>query len=504
MKIQLHGRGAGRGDVLVCEARAGETVLSALARAGLALSAPCGGRGLCGKCKIRLLRGRLKDPPEADGIFLACRGTPDSDIVVEFLSQEEVLENELGTESRAEVSSPVSQAFVPPSGRTGVALDIGTTTVSAQLIDLDRAAPIGVRSELNNQRVFGADVMSRINAAKNGKTGELFALINHQIEGLLQYFITTYHLPGIEKLTVSGNTTMLHLFMNVDPSGMGEVPFTPVFLEQKELSGKELSLSAEQVLLLPSISAFVGGDIVSGLTALDILKEGEASLLIDIGTNGEMALYHGGRLFCCSTAAGPAFEGAEISCGMGSVAGAINKVSEEGGEVLFTTIGSEAPRGICGCGLIDAVALMRGRGTIDETGAFSDETMEGFRITGNISIINRDIRQFQLAKSAIMSGIKILCKNAGLALDEIKNVFIAGGFGFFIDQENAVKTGLLPREFLGRIYVCGNLSLKGAAKCLTDKAFLSSCAGILAKSEVTDLAADPAFMDEFAENMLFE
>ncbi|MDR2101776.1 MAG: ASKHA domain-containing protein [Treponema sp.] len=482
-----------RGVDRVCTAGPGETVLSALARGGVAISAPCGGRGFCGKCKVRLVAGSISgvtpDPAGYPaGLFSACRAFPLSDITIALVQDETLAEN-------------------PPPGVKNlpgavVALDIGTTTLSARLLDPDTGEAAETLSQLNDQRVFGADVMSRIGAARSGKTGELFSLINRQTFRVLEDFKNRYNIKKIERLMVSGNTTMLHLFANTDPSGMGELPFTPVFLEKREYAGAEFDLPAERITLLPSISAFIGGDIVAGLAALDILNIPGPSLFIDIGTNGEMALSQGGELFCCSTAAGPAFEGAEISCGMGSVKGAVNKVEDAGGGIRFTTIGGAPPRGICGCGLIDAVALMLKRGIIDETGAFCGE--EDFCIAPGVTINQRDIRQFQLAKSAILSGVRILCKNAALKPEGPVNVFIAGGFGFYIDKKNAVKAGLLPGEFLDRIYVCGNLSLQGAAAALTDAAFLETCGGIIQHSRVTELAADPAFTEEFAENMLFE
>jgi uncharacterized 2Fe-2S/4Fe-4S cluster protein (DUF4445 family) len=298
---------------------------------------------------------------------------------------------------------------------------------------------------------------------------------------------------------------MLHLFVNADPSGMGEIPFTPVFLEERELPGKALSLNAENVTVFPSISAFVGGDITAGLAVLDILNAASPSLLVDIGTNGEMALFNPGlppdkNILCCSTAAGPAFEGAEISNGMGGVSGAISGVEIVNGNVSLTTIGNAPPRGICGSGLIDAVAVMLKQGIIDETGLME---APHFTLAENVSIINKDIRQFQLAKSAIFSGIKILCKSSGLELCDIKNVYIAGGFGFFIKRENAISSGILPKEFLDRITVSGNLSLQGAESLLSGNNFMDRCKKIIRHCSVIDLAKDPAFMDEFAENMLF-
>jgi uncharacterized 2Fe-2S/4Fe-4S cluster protein (DUF4445 family) len=479
------------------EPEPGESVLSALGRAGFVLSAPCGGRGVCGKCKVKLLSGELLNcTPDSAGEFLACRGVPAGDISIAFLQDEGFIENEESSFHEASVPSRTAK-------RVGAALDIGTTTLSARLIDMDTLRPIATYSALNDQRVLGADVITRIQAARSGRTRELYNLVNRQTERILRLFIEKYDLDRIETLAVSGNTTMLHLFTNTDPSAMGEVPFTPVFLEKRELNGPELALSADRVILLPSISAYVGSDIVSGLAFLDILREEKPCILIDIGTNGEMALCNRGQILCCSTAAGPAFEGAEISCGIGSVRGAVNKVEMKGGRIGFTTIGGAPVRGICGSGLIDAVAVMMDEEIIEEGGAFADDGCRGFTITGGVTLVNRDIRQVQLAKSAIMSGIKLLCKNAGLGLGEIEKVYIAGGLGFFIDKQNAVKIGLLPGEFLEKISICGNLSLKGAVQSLGDPAFLQRCGTIIEKSRLFELASDPLFMDVFAENMLF-
>jgi uncharacterized 2Fe-2S/4Fe-4S cluster protein (DUF4445 family) len=283
---------------------------------------------------------------------------------------------------------------------------------------------------------------------------------------------------------------------------------------------------------MPGIAAFVGGDIVSGLAVLDILSLPEKSLFLDIGTNGELALWSGGRIRCCSTAAGPAFEGAEISCGMGALPGAINKISAGGpdggpdsgladnaggrsltggpdGGLRFTTIDNAPPKGICGCGLIDALALMLKTGAIDETGALADGFEDGWPLwvsaSGNerISLSGRDVRQYQLAKSAIRSGIELLCAASGLAPGELDTVYIAGGLGFFIDLENAIATGILPGEFRGKTAVCGNLSLRGAVRSLGCSGFAETCRRITAKSETLELASDPGFMDAFAENMLF-
>ncbi|MDR0455359.1 MAG: ASKHA domain-containing protein [Treponema sp.] len=491
MKISLHN------SPVICNAQTGESVLLACARAGFILSAPCGGRRRCGKCKVRLLDGRVGgDTPDSEGWVRACAAVPLTDITIDC-GEITAAENGHAPTERA----PAERRFAE-SARTGVALDIGTTTVSARLIDVDTALALDTISVLNDQRSFGADVMSRVSAAQKGKTAELFTLINRQTQRILELFQQRNGIQTIEHLAVSGNTVMLHLFLNVDPSGMGKLPFSPVFLAEKMLKGEVLALSVENITVLPSIAAFIGGDITAGLAALDIMNIPGPSLFIDIGTNGEMALVNRGNIICCSTAAGPAFEGAEISCGMGGVAGAISGVEWNGNSVSVTTIGNVPPVGICGSGLVDAVAVMLKQGIIDETGFMADSA-KGFYPAPGIGVSAADIRQFQLAKSAILSGIKILCKNAGLHTADIRQVFVAGGFGFFINKQNAVTTGIFPPEFFDRLSVCGNLSLQGAAQCLVTENFLGTCRQIAAQCSVIDLAADPSFMDEFAQNMLF-
>jgi uncharacterized 2Fe-2S/4Fe-4S cluster protein (DUF4445 family) len=490
-----------------CEAGEGESLLDILKRWGVSMDAPCGGHQRCGKCRVRVLSGSFtgKGSPDSagsppSGIFengwvQACAVYPASDLFLAPPGRE---------------TFPVSGSPGPEGkriGRAGLALDIGTTTVCLRMLNLDTGEAADTLSTLNDQRIYGADVMSRIGVARDGKTGELFSRINTQVAGLLSLFIKKWKAEKVEQLSVAGNATMLHLFVNADPSAMGAIPFTPVFLEARTLPGSDLSLPVETVKLLPSISAFVGADITAGIAVTGMTEQNKTSLLVDIGTNGEMALFHRGKLFCCSTAAGPAFEGAGISCGTGSIAGAINRVSRHEGKLVVSVIddsGTEAvPAGLCGSGLVDAIAIMLEEGVVDETGAFTDEDAESFPIAEGIAITRADVRQFQLAKSAILSGIKILCKTAGLEPSAVEQVYIAGGLGFHISMDSAVRTGLLPSCFRDRASVCGNTSLEGASRCLTDPRFFSLCTGIAAMGSTVELAADPAFMDEFTENMLF-
>jgi uncharacterized 2Fe-2S/4Fe-4S cluster protein (DUF4445 family) len=383
-----------------------------------------------------------------------------------------------------------------------VALDIGTTTVQAQLVDLDTGKILDSFSALNDQRRFGADVISRISAAQNGKLDDLFTAVNNQVECILKSFIQKSNLSGIEKCVVSGNTTMLHLFCRTDPSAMGVAPYTPVFLQERHFNGKELSLSAENVVLLPGISAFVGADITAGLAFVDIIGKGEDALFVDFGTNGEMAIWKKDekRLFCCSTAAGPCFEESEISCGLSA------------------------------SDFIDAVADMRRQGVIDETGALADNLAQtGFSLADRKIITQKDIRQFQLAKSAIYSGVRTLCRTARIEIKNFDSVYIAGGLGFSLNPENAAAVGLLPKEFAGnpvevktvnygnlaavkndnysntavKTSVCGNTSLLGAVESLKDTSFLPRCYEIISRAETVELANDRYFTAAFEHNMLF-
>ncbi|MCL2440414.1 MAG: ASKHA domain-containing protein [Treponema sp.] len=364
---------------------------------------------------------------------------------------------------------------------TGIAIDIGTTTIQAQLVDLDTGIILETFSALNNQRCFGADIMSRISAAQNGKLNELFSIVNSQIENILLYFLKKYNLSSISKCIVSGNTVMLHIFCNIDPSGMGVSPYTPVFLQEKFFPGKELSLSAENIILLPAISAFIGADITAGLTVVDFINKKEDSIFIDIGTNGEIAVWKEKekRLFCCSTAAGPCFEETGISCGLNA------------------------------SDFINVIAEMKYRGAIDKTGALTGEYAEtGYPVIGNSGFITqKDVRQFQLAKSAIISGIKTICKISGFNLKNTGTVYIAGGIGFHINLDNAVNSGLLPQEFTDssgiKTEVCGNTSLKGAVKCLNTPDFLQLCRKIISCAETADLANDKYFTAAFLYNMEF-
>jgi uncharacterized 2Fe-2S/4Fe-4S cluster protein (DUF4445 family) len=499
-----------------CQAGQGETVLAALVRAGLPMPAPCGGRGICGNCRLTLLKGKAETSGNKIKIrqsFCACNTTAITDIKA-ALPEGEITGWPLSVMPKAKKTA--KKATDNKKRRLGLGLDLGTTTIQAELVDLDAGISLETVSVLNDQRSFGSDVMTRIAAARGGKSFEICAIINRQIEDLLRRFLEAHSHSKIEQCTISGNTAMLHFFAREDTSAMGESPYTPVFLEEKHFKGKDLSLSAENITLLPGISAFVGADVVSGLAYLDIMNKNENALFIDIGTNGEIAVWKDSekKLLCCSTAAGPCFEGAEISCGMGALPGALNRISlkkepaalnwNKFGSLYYTVIGGVHTRGICGAGLIDAVAVMKELEVFDESGALlKDHKRDGFPVTLELTVTQKDLRQFQLAKSAIFSGIKILTGAASLSFQDLHASYIAGGLGVFINLENAASVGLIPAELIPKTAVCGNTSLKGAVKSLTDSTFIQRCREIISHSSAVDLALDGGFSDTFAENMMF-
>ena len=293
---------------------------------------------------------------------------------------------------------------------------------------------------------------------------------------------------------------MLHIFLKEDISSFGYYPFTPVFLNTQIKRGKEVGIDSNLVVVLPSFSSFVGADLVCGAVAVDLLKSN--SLLVDLGTNGEMLLYYNGKLLSTSVAAGPAFEGADIECGIGGVEGAINKVYIKDGKIAYETIGGKEPIGICGSGLIDAISCMLNDGVIDETGAFLCDT-DRFYISDSVYITSSDVRKFQLAKSAVRSGIEVLLENLNLGKSDIDNLYISGGLGYYIDITNAVKLGVIPKELESKVVISGNTAGIGAKMCLLSKSVLKTTEEISVTATNVDLSSNPMFTDQFMENMFF-
>ncbi len=462
---------------------------------------PCGGNGTCGKCKIY-----IKD----EGYITSCLYRTEQDIEISLPDPAEA--NILVSQYKHTRQLPLNPGKVSSLSAypLGIAIDIGTTSVVYYLMNLITGALVETRAIMNPQTKYGADVISRINYCIQNSGGlkkiqkEMLDMINDQIRD----FAASEGVTPKEfiKLTVSGNTTMLHLLLGEDPSSLAFVPFKPVFLEQKILKAKELGLVCNEeaeIIILPSVSAYVGADIVSGLASLSIPDGIHNYLFIDIGTNGEMAIVSGDKIYACATAAGPAFEGANISCGMPALEGAISSFSNG----KYNTIGDQAPKGICGSGLIDVTAYLVREGIVKSDGEISEEFILHDNTTNEqnskISISQKDIRELQLAKSAILSGINILVKKAGLKPEDIEALYLAGGFGNYINIENAVDVGLIPKELKEKVIPIGNASGTGAMLALKSESFYGILESLIKRTEHIELSEDEDFALEFAVNMGF-
>jgi uncharacterized 2Fe-2S/4Fe-4S cluster protein (DUF4445 family) len=403
----------------------------------------------------------------------------------------------------------------------GAAVDIGTTTVVAYLYDCGKAIQLGAASRINSQASLGVDVISRIKYCSDFENGlqTLNSAIISDINSLLEELAKSQGISAddVRHIVVTGNTTMLHLFAGISPVSMGVLPFKPESLFGAYYDSGKLGLFAKhsKVYLMPCISAFVGGDITAAILASGLYKENELCALLDIGTNGEVALGSSDFLYVTSTAAGPAFEGAQISCGMAGVPGAINRVYPYNGAIEVTTIGDKPAQGICGSGLLDAVALMVSSGLVDETGRIDEsEAMSryivesdgqpGIEIGPGIIITQKDIREIQTAKAAIAAGLEALLHHAGKTMEDISKIYLAGGFGNFMDPGSAIKVGLLPRQAVGSIRAIGNAAGTGAIMALLSDEYKQTCEEIAKTGRHVELGSNPVFFERYIENMYFK
>ena len=485
-----------------------------LAKNGYPVTADCGGKGTCGKCRVFLISGTFwgdaakttVEEPDADGMIRSCHAwCPDGGAEIRLVETvggglTEVITDH---ENKTETSDSASHLL-------GAALDIGTTTLAMALVDRSNGDIVRTVSRRNPQRSFGADVMSRIGAVSEDAENlrVMQSVLLDAIRSMLDELC--HDSDAVPKtMTVAGNTTMLHLFLGVSPVGMGAYPFTPAFLEMKTIPGKDLGLPFETVTTMPGAHAFIGGDVTAGVRLLKLSDADEPVMLIDIGTNGEMVLFtgknHGSRFYAASAAAGPALEGAGISTGVGGIRGAVSSVSEVNGQIFTKTIGDEAPVGICGSGLIDLAAILLARDELDATGYLEDEpvtyaeTSDGTPLT----LTQEDVRALQLAKSAMRAGMEALCDAADIPLDSLSGVAVAGGLGYYMNLDSACAIGLLPIELRTKLRTVGNTALGGAALLLSDASEAAVIAAEAASYQTVDLNRSAAFNDLFIEYMMF-
>jgi uncharacterized 2Fe-2S/4Fe-4S cluster protein (DUF4445 family) len=530
-------------------AEAGISVLEAARLGGVPIETPCGGEGDCGKCGVTVAASGES--------VLACRTKiRDGDVYLvpdyeeknkslRILSERLSFEYEKApfiTKEYRDGRTNIyggghllgSEAGDSTAFLYGLAVDIGTTTIVAELVDMHKAEALGSESALNPQTRYAQDVIGRIHFA--GKEDGLAVLYGDFVDVLNALIRALVSKAGVESRYIyeavySGNTTMLHLACNIDPSSLGPYPYTPKTMGGLHVKDEAVELSPfAPIYLPPVISAWVGADITSGILAADLEHKSGLTLFVDIGTNGEMVLAKDGRLAATSTAAGPAFEGMNISCGMRASAGAIEAFSiGADGSVSFKLIGEGeqpegapegVPEGICGSGLLDIAGELVRTGVIDrrgrllqpKDGAYPAKLADRMRqadgkpaffITDKVYIGQKDVRQIQLAKSAIRCGIELLLARFGSCPDDVDSVIIAGSFGYHLNEKSLVNIGLLPEQFAGKVSFAGNTSLGGAAALLMSTPLRERIKETAANVEKIELAQDSGFQDAFIKYMGF-
>lgn len=609
MKVKVSFVSAGKVSEVLVEK--GTNLLEAAALAGVAVEGNCGGKGSCGKCKVRLERSSPASPAGAEekflsneelqaGWVLACQRTAEEDIVVQVPSQSDafrrkisITEDDRTTKAEPSVNKitltlerPTVKDQTPDlerllgqlpgeristshrllatlprtlrqdgftvtavlaserliavePGRTaerlyGVAFDIGTTTVMGSLHELNSGKALAVGAATNPQNVYGADVISRITYAADNPDGlerlqdKVIEALNQIIEGLVRETGIEQH--EIYEATVVGNTTMSHLFLGIDPTYLAPAPFIPAYRRPVNLEAAEIGLAINpggQIVVLPNIAGYVGSDTVGVILATALEKRRDCCAMIDIGTNGELALAAGGRILTCSTAAGPAFEGAQIQHGMRAADGAIEAVEIVDEQVRLTIIGDSKPRGICGSGLIDAAAALLKAGVIEPSGRLVDPETTGahlppqlkarlrrgkggfaFVLAGKdseeILLTQPDLRELQLAKGAIYAGLQILLQEAGLTEAALDEVLLAGAFGNYIRKESALAIGLLPEISPEKITPVGNAAGRGARLALISRTERARAFALPDLIEHVELSARADFQDAFINALSFK
>ncbi len=480
----------------VIEVNAGTPLIDTLHEFGVEF--PCGGKGTCGACKVKLLAGNLKaDEAQQEKLKklslssnwrLACYCTAEEDITLEISQFENII---LADNSTFE--------FQPQKGY-GIAIDLGTTTVVAQLINLATGHILDSVSDINPQAKFGGDLIARIQSCLDGKQKEQQQLIREKIGQMIQSILQK-HSVEVARVAVVGNTVMHHIFTGLKVDSLSFYPFDSPDLGTQFFTPENLKWDLPEntnIQFFPSIGSFVGSDILAGIAATKMAKRKEYSVLIDLGTNGEIVVGNRNKIVCASTAAGPAFEGANIHQGMRATTGAISSVTAENGELNSHVIGNVKAKGICGSGLIDVMAILLEEGKIGMFGEINSGD-DKIKLTPGVVLTQQDIREFQLAKAAIATGIQLLMNQQNISYDNVENVFIAGGFGNFLTLKNVIRTGLIECDE-EKITKLGNTALIGAKMFLFEEDQFTK--NILSKTTHINLEGDKTFQDIYIEKMM--
>ncbi|MBN2592886.1 MAG: DUF4445 domain-containing protein [Sedimentisphaerales bacterium] len=511
----------------------GATLIEAAGQAGIILNNICGGTGTCKKCLVYLEPGSRK--------VLACQHRIESDLIVTIPAasryfEQRILTEGIDTESR--IQPDIHKKYLQ-QGSTGtifgLAIDLGTTTIVARLIDMATGQCQATEAALNPQTRFGDDVVSRIAYAQTSKEfNELHKVVIDCINDLTAKLCKQADIKpnDIHEICLVGNTTMSHIFLGLPISQLGQAPYKAHSLDAHDVSPNKLGLHinpAGNIHTVENIAGFVGSDTTAAALATDIDSTDEMTLIVDIGTNGEIVLGTKDKLYAASCAAGPALEGARITCGSRACDGAIEAVVINEDDIDVDVIGKIPPRSICGSGMIDAVAVMLELGIIDGTGRFAEPKMLEQKLPPAIFarlieqdsepafilaqdansneqpvfLSQKDIRQMQLAKGAIRTGIKILQQKIGLEDSDVKRILLAGAFGNYIRRESALRIGLLPIVEVEKIHFVGNAAAAGAQKILLSRQCRNQARELARKIKYVEIAHEPGFQDVYADSMLF-
>lgn len=577
-----------------------KTLMDILLNEDIFVDNACNGKGICGKCKVKIISGDLGNLLEIekklltekeikDNIRLSCLVKPTSDIEMESIQRERkhrvlssgympefeknpsiykklikleksTLNNQTSLEDKilnelnikeldwkflkkvTQDDENITAVFNNDKLLTleksdtrdkvyGVVIDIGTTTVVASLIDINSGEELSVESMINPQKQYGLDVLTRITyELENQEDGIenlqkcIVTSINNMISRMCEK--TKVDKDNIYEISVAANCTMMHMLLGIDAKPIGKSPFAPIFVKSKDILAKEIGLDINEngrLYCLPSVSSYIGADIVAGAYVCQLENSKDNVLFIDIGTNGEIVLSSKGKLLSCSCAAGPALEGMNISCGMRAANGAIEDVHINANENKLTVIGNEIPVGICGSGILALVKELIRTGIVAENGAFikldkleandyrlsklqlNDKKREFILVDGDnkILITQGDIRQVQLAKGAILSGFYALLKKADIEMSDLKKVIIAGQFGAYVSADSLVGSGILPKEVEDKIIYVGNSSKTGAYMALMSKSAKKDMEELAHKMDYMELGASEGYERLFSQCLKF-
>ncbi len=504
----------------------GTPLVQAAEETGIIIALPCGGQKTCGMCKVETRKGNfpitkfdrkaLNQEELNKGIRLACCANIDTDSEVFVpdtvrLYPKEILSYSPLEKKQFEFSPSISKLTnkkLQLKNKFGIGFDLGTTTIGATLIDLSSGEEISTLQSDNPQSRFGSDIISRLSAIKDKKENldKLHKNLISKINDLITKFLTKHKFSPnqIIHIVCVGNTFIQHTLTNIYPKGLLEIPFRSEFQKtiNKYAQYMKLNLNSKSLItIIPGIGGFIGSDITSAILSSGISTADGVNMVIDLGTNGEIVLAKEGKLTATSCACGPALEGTHISSGIRAISGAIESFTWDKNNFSFAVIDGAEPIGICGTGLIDIIAYLREKNIMKPNGFLEKPA---FKITDKINIIQKDIRQFQLAKAAVRAGIIMLLEDQDINIDEIDRVMIAGNFGNFANPDNMIKSTFMPREFQDKIMFIGNAALAGANMVLCSKEALKKTENIADKTKFINLAEDKKFQDKFVSYINFD